>query len=117
MKLFICLLQIIIYYTNINVTFKSSNINDNDAHIWYKQDLINRKCRVRNLNEIGDEFHYLFKCHLLTDDTTTFISNRLCRNPNAYTYKNVRNTKHKKLLLAFGKFYSKVLESVKHPHD
>ena len=82
MKLFICLLQIIIYYTNINVTFKSSNINDNDAHIWYKQDLINRKCRVRNLNEIGDEFHYLFKCQNVQ---TTFISKRLCRTPYVYT--------------------------------
>ena len=47
MKLFICLLQIIIYYTNINVTFKSSNINDNDAHIWYKQDLINRNILMK----------------------------------------------------------------------
>ena len=32
---------------------------------WYKQDRINRKCRLCNLNEIGDEFHYLFKCHFL----------------------------------------------------
>ena len=29
---------------------------------WYRQDLINRQCRLCNLNEIGDEFHYLFKC-------------------------------------------------------
>ena len=28
---------------------------------WYKQDLINR-----NLNEIGDVFHDLFKCHFFT---------------------------------------------------
>ena len=32
---------------------------------WCKQDLINRKCRLGNLNEIGDEFHYLFKRHFL----------------------------------------------------
>ena len=78
----------------------------------YKQDLINRKCRLCNLNEIGDEFHYLFKCHLFTDDRTTFISNRLCRNPNVYTYENIMNTKNKKILLALGKFFTKVLESV-----
>jgi len=84
---------------------------------WYRQDLINRKCRLCNLNEIGDEFHYLFKCHLFTDDRTTFISNRLCRNPNVYTYENIMNTKNKKILLALGKFFRKVLESVKHPPD
>ena len=32
---------------------------------WCKQDHINRKCPLCNLNEIGDEFHYLFKCHFL----------------------------------------------------
>jgi len=84
---------------------------------WYKQDLINRKWRLCNLNETGDEFHYLFKCHFFTDDRTTFISNRLCRNPNVYTYKNEMNTENKKLLLALGKFCIKVLESVKHPPD
>ena len=70
-----------------------------------------------NLNEIGDEFGYLSKSHFFTDDITTFISNRLCRNPNVYTYKNVMNTKNKKLLLALRKFFTKVLESVKHLPD
>ena len=75
---------------------------------WYRQDLINRQCRLCNLNEIGDEFHYLLKCNFFTADITTFISNRLCRNPKVYTYKNVMNTKNKKLLLALGKFFTKV---------
>ena len=74
---------------------------------WYKQDLINRQCRLCNLNEICVEFHYPFIYY--TDDRTTFMSNRLCRNPYVYTYKNVMNTKNKKLLLALGKFFIKVI--------
>ena len=51
---------------------------------WYKQDLINRKCRLCNLNEIGDDsIIYLSGIFL----QTTLISNRLCRT------LNVMNTK------------------------
>ena len=41
----------------------------------------------------------------------------LCRTPYVYTSKNVMNTEKKKLLLALGNVYTKVLESVKHPPD
>jgi len=41
----------------------------------------------------------------------------LCRTPYVYTLKNVMNTEKKKLLLALGNVYTKVLESVKHPPD
>ena len=75
---------------------------------------INKASSIENvvyvIYEIGDEFHDLFKCHFFTDDRTTFISNRLCRNPNVYTT-------NRKLLLALGKFFTKVLESVKNPPD
>jgi len=51
----------------------------------YKQDLINRKCRLCNLNEIGDDsIIYLSGIFL----QTTFISNRLCRTLNVMNTKS-----------------------------
>ena len=75
---------------------------------------IYRKGHLCKLNEIGDEFHYLFKCQNVQ---TTFISKRLCRTPYVYTLKKCIEYWKKKLLLALGNVYTKVLESVKHPPD
>ena len=43
---------------------------------------INRLCIICNLNEIGDETHYIMRCPAFQTHRIRFISNYYIRNPN-----------------------------------
>ena len=42
----------------------------------------NRLCTICNLNEVGDEFHYIIRCPALQLHRSRYISNYYIRNPN-----------------------------------
>ena len=42
----------------------------------------NRICTICNLNEVGDEFHYIIRCPALQLHRSRYISNYYIRNPN-----------------------------------
>ncbi len=46
-----------------------------------------RKCLLCNLNEIGDEFHYLFKCPFFDVHRKQFIPKQCYTRPNAVKFK------------------------------
>ena len=41
-------------------SFTNFRMCNNDLPV--EKDVVNRKCHLCNLNEIGDEFQFLFKC-------------------------------------------------------
>ena len=61
---------------------------------------INRLCTICNLNEIGDETHYILRCPALQTHRIRYISNYYIRNPgiaDAQLFQNNNVTTLKKL--------------------
>ena len=61
---------------------------------------INRLCTICNLNEIGDETHYILRCPALQTHRIRYISNYYIRNPDiavAQIFQNNNVTTLKKL--------------------
>ena len=52
-----------------------------------------RKCKLCNSNDIGDEFHYLFKCKdpVISRTRQNCLSRIFCNNPNAYKFSCLFN--------------------------
>jgi len=46
--------------------------------------LDDRKCTICNLNEIGDEFHYLFKCTFFTAHRALYMMRYYYTQPNMF---------------------------------
>ena len=73
-----------------------------------------RKCYICDVNEVGDEFHYLFKC---TDIQVKQARHNLMptcyyKNPNTYKFKELFNSKNVKLLEQLCKFIKIIEERV-----
>ena len=62
---------------------------------WLRQDVSDRKCHLCNCNEVGDEFHHIFKYSVFNNGKNTLLPTKLCRNPNIFTFQNLMNTKNK----------------------
>ena len=68
------LLKLPKYYATVLYKFKCSNHYlpiVKGRHL--KIPLDDRKCTLCNLNEIGDEFHYMFKCSFFTDQRNKYL--------------------------------------------
>ena len=65
---------------------------------------INRICTLCNNNDIGDEFHYLFKCSAFVTERKQYISSYHNYRPNTIKMCNLMNMKNKKKLLDLVKF-------------
>ena len=72
-----------------------------------------RTCTVCESNEIGDEFHYLFKCSKFNEARSKYIKNFYCRHPSGNRMFELFNGKNKKQMLDLAKFISEVLEVFK----
>ena len=66
--------------------------------------LDDRICTLCNLNEIGDEFHYLFKCIHFNDQRIKCISSYYYTNPNMYKFEKLFNEISGRNLLNLSKF-------------
>ena len=49
----------------------------------------NRICTICNMNEVGDEFHYIFKCPVFHSDRNKYLSNYYKRNPNMIKFSQL----------------------------
>ena len=87
----------------------------------------NRTCDLCNLNpkEIGDEFHYLFKCPFFREDRVKYIKRFFYTNPNMYKMTQLFNYVGHKEMLNLGKFIYIILSHFRnrqyriklcHPH-
>ena len=65
-----------------------------------------RKCTLCNLKpkEIGDEFHYLFKCPFFKEERVRYIKRYFYNHPNMYKMTQLFNDVSYKEMLKLGKF-------------
>ena len=63
-----------------------------------------RLCQLCDMNELGDEFHYLFICPFLQDKRKDLLPLYYHKNPNVIKYKCLFNTSDKCLLLKLKHF-------------
>ena len=63
-----------------------------------------RNCCLCNLDNIGDEYHFLFECPALSDLRKKYISKYYITNPNFYKYSQLLSVKGGKKLLNLSKF-------------
>ena len=71
---------------------------------------INRICTLCNYNDIGDEFHYLFKCSAFVNERKQYISSYHNYRPNTIKMCNLMNMKNKKKLLDLIKFIAIIMK-------
>ena len=67
------------------------------------------KCKLCNSNELGDEFHYLFKCKHLENERKLYLGQTLFRSPNIFTIQRVMNDKSIHKLKKLAKFVAIIL--------
>ena len=68
-----------------------------------------RICNICQTNEIGDEFHYLFKCNYFYEDRKKYIKKYYYRHPNMYKLSKIFNNVNDKELLNLAKFVNIII--------
>ena len=65
-----------------------------------------RNCTLCNVKqrEIGDEFHYLFKCTFFKEERVRYIKRYFYNNPNMYKMTQLFNDVNHRDMLNLGKF-------------
>ena len=63
-----------------------------------------RICNICPTNEVGDEFHYLFKCSYFYEDRKKYVKNYYYRHSNMYKLTELFNNINDKELLNLAKF-------------
>ena len=77
-------------------------------NIHYK-DRICQHC----FRDIGDEFHYLLKCHIFVKVRKRYILQQHIKHPNMLTYKNIMAPNDKKLLNNLSMFVKRIMEVIR----
>ena len=72
-----------------------------------------RKCEKCNLNEIGDEFHYLFVCPFFSDTRKECMPTRFYVNPNTIKYRQLFVSSNRRILLKTKHFIDIINKSLK----
>ena len=75
--------------------------------------LEDRTCTMCDSDEIGDEFHYLFKCSKVKDLRTKHIKKYYYRFPSVIRMYDLFNKENKKQILDLAKFICEVLQVFK----
>ena len=58
-----------------------------------------RKCSKCNLQEVGDEFHYIFICEFYREKRKELLPRLMRKRPNTLTFYELMNSDNKKILL------------------
>ena len=70
-----------------------------------------RLCTDCGIGEVGDEFHYLFKCSLFHNSRKMYLKPYYYRYPNTYKMTELFASNNKTVLLNLAKF---IIEIMKH---
>jgi hypothetical protein len=76
----------------------------------YRTDIDTDKCTLCDTQEVGDEFHYLFKCPSFAIDRQLYIKKIYWNNPSAVKFSSVMNCKKRNELINLCKFISIILD-------
>ena len=63
-----------------------------------------RLCSICNLNEVGDEYHYIMICPIFKEAREEFLAKYYFKKPSVYKYIELVNSKNHKILLGLSKF-------------
>jgi hypothetical protein len=75
--------------------------------------LADRKCTLCKSNEIGDEFHYLFKCSEFNDIRIKYIKKYYYNHPDTDKMNRLLNVSSHKQMLNLAKFIYEVIQEFK----
>ena len=70
-------------------------------------------CKLCNLKEIGDEYHYLFRCTYFTQERTLYLKKYFSQRPNTLKMNRLFNTRNKKELRNLARFQTIIIETFK----
>ena len=77
---------------------------------WEGVPLNERKCLHCN-TDIGDEFHYLFKCSHFTNERTLYLKPYFYRRPNILKLKELYSSSNRKTLINLAKFVELIMKT------
>lgn len=80
---------------------------------WQEIELGERKCTLCNLQEVGDEFHYVLVCPFFKDERKRFIKKYYFSKPNIVKFKELMNQTNEvqlKQLSNFAKILVKTIQ-------
>ena len=80
---------------------------------WDGTDLNDRKCTYCNLNEIGDEFHFLLACPHFIKERNQFLKPYNIRRPNMLKFCQLLSTSNENLLRNLSKFIAIIIRVFK----
>ena len=73
----------------------------------------NKNCNLCNAHDIGDEYHYLFKCTYFIEERIVYLNKYFISNPNTLKMKQLFNTRNPKNLRNLAKFQAHILSYFK----
>ena len=68
-------------------------------------------CKLCNIQEIGDEYHYLFICPHFTNKRNMYLKRYFIHHPNTYKMNILFNTKNKKTLVKLARFQAEIMST------
>ena len=78
----------------VMLKFRTSNHNlPVETGRWRKLSFIDRKCKLCDLSDVGDEFHYLFVCPFFVAERHLLIDKYYYTKPNMYKMNSLFNCK------------------------
>jgi hypothetical protein len=99
------------YFCKIITSFRTRNHRlPVEVGRWTGVPYTERKCTLCNLNEVGDEFHYIFNCKFLCEERKKFIKPYYYRNPNILKFSQLLNIENKQELIRLGKFMDCIMK-------
>ena len=75
---------------------------------WENISRENRICQKCNLNDIGDEFHYILNCSTLKEERKNCLKNKHIRNRNIISFEEVMSSKKPSFLRKLCIFIRKI---------
>ena len=69
-----------------------------------------RKCNICNLNDIGDEYHYIMTCTFFNEIRELYLPAYFKNRPSVFKFVNLMNTTKPKILFNLAKFIRVILE-------
>ena len=101
-------------YVISQIRFRTTNNNAPVNILRFTQTpRADRLCQKCNINDIGDEFHYLFVCSHFQTQREQYIPKYFYNRPNSIKFEQISNSKDSKILLQLSKFISYIDRELK----
>ena len=77
---------------------------------WENIPIEERKCNICEINDIGDEFHYLFVCKYFKSARQRFLTPYFYKSPNVIKYRELMSTENVNLLIKISNFVEIIMK-------